>query len=224
MSRTIAIGDIHGCAKTLISLLEKLNIDQEDTIIFLGDYIDRGPNSAGVIHTILALQQRNYRLRTLRGNHEQMFLDSEDGFTQFQHFVQYGGDRTLESFDVDFLNELPTEYQKFFEKTELYYQSDDYIFVHAGLNFNNADLLQDTEAMLWIRGFADHQPSLQNKLMIHGHTPKPLDYILAQKGNCINLDGGCVYAGEEKGYGYLVAFICETREFVWVENCEEEIK
>jgi serine/threonine protein phosphatase 1 len=220
MARTIAIGDIHGCAKTFIALLEKLDIETVDTIVLLGDYIDRGPSSKGVIHIIFSLQDNGFNVITLRGNHEQMLIDSEQGFVQFSHFVKYGGDTTLESFDCDFLNEMPQRHQDFFNNTQLFFEKDDFIFVHAGLNFNNENIMEDTEAMLWERGFGDVQPKLQQKKMIHGHTPKKLEYIINQTGNCINIDGGCVYDKEEKGYGYLVAYICETNEFVSIKYCE----
>jgi serine/threonine protein phosphatase 1 len=219
MPRTIAIGDIHGCAKTLMALLEKLEITLEDKIYFLGDYIDRGPDTKSVIHTLLALQELKYQVFFLRGNHEEMMFDSEYGFTNFSHWIQYGGDATLESMQVDFFNEMPKDYQDFFEKTHLYIETDKYIFVHAGLNFTNENIFEDKEAMLWIRGFNNQQPKLNNKILVHGHTPKPLAEILKQSGNCINIDGGCVYKNKV-GYGNLVALILDTMEYVYVPYCE----
>jgi serine/threonine protein phosphatase 1 len=221
MPRTIAIGDIHGCAKTFFTLLEKLDLQDDDELVLLGDYIDRGPDSKGVIHTIMALQQNDYDVKVLRGNHEEMLFISETGFTNFSAWIGNGGDATLESFDKDFFHEMDEEYQAFFKATEFFYQKDNFVFVHAGLNFGVDNIYEDKEAMLWVRGFADHQPKLGNKIMIHGHTPKPITDIINQKGNCINLDAGCVYIKEGNGYGYLVAFVCETKEFVWVKNCEE---
>ena len=94
------------------------------------------------------------------------------------------------------------------------------MFAHAGLNFEIEDIFEDEAAMLWIRGFEEIQPKLGTKLLIYGHTPKPLANILTQKGNCINLDGGCVFAGKSEGMGYLVALVLETKEFIYVQNCE----
>jgi serine/threonine protein phosphatase 1 len=219
--RTIAFGDIHGCAKTLIALLEKLDVSTDDKLIFLGDYIDRGPNNKGVIICLMALIQNGYDVVTLRGNHEQMFIDSENGFLAFSTFVNNGGDKTLTNFGSDFFNELPKDFQDFFLKTTFYYETDTHIFAHAGLNFGNLDLFEDKEAMLWARGFRAQQPALGTRKLIHGHTPIPFEKLLAQDGNCINIDNGCVFAGEEKGYGNLVAYICETNEYVMVANCEE---
>src|SRR5436190_4191878 len=101
MPRIFAIGDIHGCALTLEKLLlHELQINRHDEIYFLGDYIDRGPRSREVIDLILALQKENYGVRTLRGNHEQLFIDSEKDFTQFENWLGNGGRRTLESFGI----------------------------------------------------------------------------------------------------------------------------
>jgi serine/threonine protein phosphatase 1 len=222
MKRTIAIGDIHGCAKTFFALIEKLDISEEDEIILLGDYIDRGPDSKGVINTIMALIENDYNIKCLLGNHEEIMFVSETGFYPFSTWITNGGDATLENFEVDFFNEMPKAYQDFFKACLYYYETDKYIFVHAGLNFANENIFEDKEAMLWIRRFADNQPKLGNKIMIHGHTPKPLQEILNQKGNCINIDGGCVYIKEKQtGLGNLVAIILETMEYVWVENQEE---
>ncbi len=218
MKRTIAIGDIHGCASTLLALIHKLELTLDDEIYFLGDYIDRGPNTKGVIHTILALQQMGYHIHTLRGNHEELMMDSELGFFNFNTWIQNGGEQTLDNIGVDFFNEMPKAYQDFFENTKLYIENDKYIFVHAGLNFELEDIYSDKEAMLWVRGFEPLQPKLKDKILIHGHTPTPLVHILSQKGNCYNIDGGCVYH-YKPGYGYLVALVLETMQYVYVPYC-----
>jgi serine/threonine protein phosphatase 1 len=219
-TRTIAFGDIHGCAKSLLALLEKLNVSTEDTLIFLGDYIDRGPNSKGVVICIMALIENGFNVITLRGNHEQMFMDSEYGFLAFNNFIQNGGDKTLENLGQDFFHELPQHFQEFFTNTKHFYETGTHIFVHAGLNFDNEDIFADEEAMLWTRGFSNQQEKLGSRKLVHGHTPIPLKDLLNQKGNCINIDNGCVYKGKAEGFGNLVAYICETGEYVYVEYCE----
>jgi serine/threonine protein phosphatase 1 len=92
--------------------------------------------------------------------------------------------------------------------------------VQAGLNFNNDDILADQDAMMWERGFDNFQSKLGNKILVHGHTPISLTQVLTQKGNCINIDNGCVYDKLEKGYGNLVAYICETGEYEYVPKCD----
>src|ERR1043166_1837589 len=101
MSRIFAIGDVHGCAKTLQKLLsEELHLEKDDDIYFLGDYIDRGPASKEVIDVILNLKNENFRIHTMRRNHEQMFIDSEKSIDHFYNWIKNGGMRTLESFGI----------------------------------------------------------------------------------------------------------------------------
>ena len=220
MGRIFAIGDIHGCCNTFKVLLrDKIRIQKEDSIYCVGDYIDRGPDSKGVIDHILQLKEDGYQVYTLRGNHEQMILDAPGDDFSLQMWLNNGGKQTLKSFGVHHVEEIPSLYVSFFSKTELFIHTGDHIFVHAGLNFQHTDIFQDQHAMLWIRTYNDHQPLLQNMILIHGHTPQTLEYILAQNGNCINIDGGCVYNGDGV-YGNLVALNVMEKKFVWVENCD----
>lgn len=218
MQRIIAIGDVHGCNNAFQKMLfEELQVTKEDAIYLVGDYIDRGPDSKGVIDTILSLQEKGFQMHTLRGNHEEMMMNSLIDKTLFARWEKNGGAETLESFHINSYSEMPEKYFQFFDDTKYYFDTGDYIFVHAGLNFNLENILEDREAMLWIRNYNPEQPALKNKLLVHGHTPKPLEYILTQKGNCINIDAGCVYTDEE-GYGNLVAIILPQKEFVVVSN------
>src|SRR4051812_26027312 len=115
MSRTFAIGDVHGCALTLKELLlDELKIEKQDEIYFLGDYIDRGSRSKEVIDFILGLKKENYKINTLRGNHEQLFIDSDESFSDFDNWIRNGGIATLESFGISRFNELNDEYKSFF--------------------------------------------------------------------------------------------------------------
>ncbi len=220
MERTFAIGDIHGCSKTFEKLLfHKIQLQKTDQIFCIGDYIDRGENSKGVIDLILQLRQDGYSVSTLRGNHEQMLLDCLIDPTAYDLWVRNGGAQTLQSFRINTLETLPGKYISFFIETEFYIETEQYIFVHAGLNFRRKNIFEDKEAMLWIRDFSSRQPALENRLLIHGHTPKSLKYILNQKGNCIDIDGGCVY-NYLPPFGNLVALDLNERRFIWEENCE----
>jgi serine/threonine protein phosphatase 1 len=220
MERTFAIGDIHGCSKTFEKLLfEKIKIEKTDQIYCIGDYIDRGKSSKAVIDLVLQLRQEGYTILTLRGNHEQMLLDSLIDEETFDVWLENGGGYTLQSFGTDSVGNLPTKYLSFFRETEFYFETENYIFAHAGLNFHNKNIFQDKAAMLWIRDFSSYQPALKNKLLIHGHTPKSLKYILNQKGNCIDIDGGCVYNYLPR-FGNLVAIDLNERKFICEENCE----
>ncbi len=218
MPRKIVIGDIHGCNKTFTNLLfDKLDINQTDEIYLLGDYIDRGPDSLGVINTILALRENGYQVSSIRGNHEQLMMDSANNVTAFFQWLFNGGEATLDNFNVRRYQDIPDVYKDFFQSTKLYIELEGHILAHAGLKFNKLDLFSDQDFMLWGRGFKSFQPKLGNKLFIHGHTPKPLDYILNQKGNCYNLDGGCVFGNRRKGMGYLVALILDEMKFVYTK-------
>ncbi|MEO5990177.1 MAG: metallophosphoesterase family protein [Ferruginibacter sp.] len=220
MNRTFAIGDIHGCCETFKKLLlANLNIDKTDEIYFLGDYIDRGEDSKGVIDVILKLRSEGYQIHTLRGNHEQLLLDSMIDEDEMKTWLKNGGNKTLQSFGIKSPNELPEKYLSFFKETEFYIEKGEYIFVHAGLNFDAEDIFEDKEAMLWIRDYEDFEPALGNRILIHGHTPVSLDYILNQKGNCINIDGGCVYP-QHNGMGNLIAYDLKKRDFIVEKNCE----
>lgn len=220
MERSFAIGDIHGCSKTFKKLLlDKLKIRKTDTIYCIGDYIDRGNDSKGVIDFILTLRGEGYQIETLRGNHEQMLLNSFSNGSDLDLWLQNGGTATLCSFGIKALSELPPAYLSFFLETKYYIRIKNYILVHAGLNFEEENIFEDKDAMLWIRGFNPVQPVLKDQLLIHGHTPKPLGYILGQKGNCINIDSGCVYK-DRNSLGNLMAFYLEEKKFIFEKNVE----
>lgn len=220
MERIFAIGDIHGCSKTFEKLLnEKIQINKEDQIFCVGDYIDRGDDSKGVIDIILRFRNEGYHIYTLRGNHEQMMLDAANDKKAMNLWLGNGGKNTLKSFGIKSPDDLLPEYRSFINETEFYLQKYNYIFVHAGLNFRKQNIFEDKQAMLWERDFFPQQPALEDRIMIHGHTPIPLTFILKQKGNCINIDGGCVYTNRPH-FGNLVAIDCNKREFFIEPNCE----
>lgn len=218
MERIFAIGDIHGCNEAFQKMLfDEIKIKKEDTIYCIGDYIDRGPDSKGVAETIISLRQQGFQIHTLRGNHEQMMMDSERDEMDTNLWLRNGGDTTLKSFTADSYSSIEEQYRAFYEETKYFICNDDYIFVHAGLNFWKEDIFEDKDAMLWTRDFYPQQKSLGNKILIHGHTPQPLHYILKQKGNCINIDGGCVY-NDRKNLGNLIAIALPEKDVIVVNN------
>lgn len=218
MERIFAIGDIHGCKQAFQRMLfDGIKITQTDTIYCIGDYVDRGPDSKGVIDMIISLKQKGFHIHALRGNHEQMMMDSERSEMDKKLWLSNGGAATLQSFRAGSYSTIATEYRAFFESTEFYISTGDYVFVHAGLNFQKADIFEDKDAMLWTRDFYPLQKILGNKLLVHGHTPKPLSYILHQDGNCINIDGGCVYSAWWD-LGNLVAVSLPGKKFIVIDN------
>ena len=220
MGRIFAIGDIHGCKRTFQKLLQEMRIRKADTIYCIGDYIDRGPDSKGVIDHILELRKKGYQIRTLRGNHEQMMMDSAHDRQAHLDWYINGGDTTLKSFGVSGYKDFAPEYKNFFNHTRLCFQSHPFIFVHAGLNFKRADIFEDKNAMLWIRDFYLDKVKLGDRIIIHGHTPMPLEEIVnPERENIYNLDAGCVYINRP-GHGYLVALNLTDGEWLAAKNCE----
>jgi serine/threonine protein phosphatase 1 len=222
MSRIIAIGDIHGCNKTLRQLvLNEISLRQDDELVFIGDYVDRGPDSKGVVDFILDLKAKGYRMHTLRGNHEQLMLESMMDLESIQLWHINGGRQTLESFGVNSFSQLEEKYKQFFLNTEHFWATDQYVFVHAGLDFGRDDPFENKEAMLWIRDFQMYPERIGGRKIIHGHTPMHADLIPKQKeSNIIDIDGGCVYKSRP-GYGVLFALCLPEMRFVGITNIDE---
>ncbi len=219
--RIFAIGDIHGCCKTFKHLItEKLCIQKSDIVYCVGDYIDRGKDSRGVVDLILELRVKGYQIHTLRGNHEQMMMDSVQDDFLFEHWIRNGGRETLKSFGVRSYSKMNDEYKDFFTNTKFFILSGEYIFVHAGLNLKTNDPFEDKESMLWIRDFPIDHNKLSGRTIIHGHTPLEINYILNQELNgAVNIDGGCVYT-KHKGLGNLVALNLTDKKFIYVNNLD----
>ncbi|MDP4240736.1 MAG: metallophosphoesterase family protein, partial [Bacteroidota bacterium] len=206
--RMFAIGDIHGCFDTLRTLVEqKIRIKKNDQIIFLGDYIDRGPHSKEVIDYILDLQSNGFNIRALIGNHEAMLLNALDRTERLWAWLQNGAEETLKSFGIRSLKDLGPKYITFFRNLNYYFAIDQFLFVHAGFNDKATNPFDDKYSMVWTRNEHYEHPSLKDKIIVHGHTPIPVEKCrerLQMNRKVINIDTGCVYA-EYPGYGKLTA-------------------
>jgi serine/threonine protein phosphatase 1 len=204
----IAIGDIHGLAKTLEQLLARL--PKEGVLVFLGDYIDRGPSSKDVVSLLLALEKERECV-FLRGNHEAMALDALDGDLEAQiAWQRNGGLQTLASYDDD----IPGDHLDFLRRTRPYYTTDQYIFVHAGLLPDREPDEIEPAQMWWMR-----EPFLSSehdwgRLVIHGHTPTGSSRPDVRP-NRINLDTGAVFGGK------LTAMLLPRRRFIAVRAREK---
>jgi len=197
MERIFAVGDIHGCLDKLIELMDTVDIDPDkDTLVFIGDYIDRGTESKGVIDYLVELAGRNGRVVFLKGNHEQM-LEFYLNETDKLWFLANGGQETLDSY----LREdtpagaslIPRAHLDFFENLRPCYETEAYIFVHAGLKANIPFAKQDEWDMLWIRDdfiFSDFD---FGKVVVFGHTPFYEPMVLDNK---IGIDTGAVYGNK----------------------------
>lgn len=220
-SRLFAIGDVHGCALTLKHLLFGLiHLKSGDEIIFLGDLIDRGPDTKGVLDEILFLKNNGVKVRILRGNHEEIMLNAFESNKHHDFWKKVGGEEVLESFGVDSIMDIPDEYIELIDSSVNILFIDDWIFVHAGLNFDLIDPFSDEHSMRWIRQMPTKTKFLGNRMLIHGHTPEPYEKIIYQKGPIINLDAGCVFT-EREGLGRLAALELHSMQFYSALNCEE---
>ncbi len=191
MGKIFAVGDIHGCDLQLQELMKKLEIDyHEDTLVFVGDYIDRGDGSYNVVDYLAKLRKQHDNIVFLKGNHEEMlfnYLSGQDEIT----FLFNGGDKTLKQYtDENGDLAIPQDHLDFFNCLQLYYETDDYIFVHAGLRDGVPLEQQKPDDLLWIRKSFINSDYDFGKTVIFGHTPFPEIMI---QDNKIGIDTGAVY-------------------------------
>ena len=193
-----AIGDVHGRLDLLDVLLKKIAQDSAATgaeekpvVVFLGDYVDRGPGSRGVIECVMGLKTLpGIELRALKGNHEQAMLAFLDDPEYGPAWLQNGGAATLASYGVaapqtriqtdgweqareKFAEALPADHLQFLRDLELYVEYGDYVFVHAGLRPGVPIARQTEQDMLWIRYEFIQERRPFEKVVVHGHTPEP---------------------------------------------------
>jgi serine/threonine protein phosphatase 1 len=208
MKRLFAIGDIHGCFDSLLELVEnQIQLDKNDKLVLLGDYIDRGNKSKEVIDYIIDLQENGFDIISLIGNHELILLETLEDEKNKPKWIQNGGGETLKSFGIDSIKEISAKYFEFFKNLQSYYSFEEFLFVHAGFNDKILNPFQDTYSMIWESQVAYSNPLLVGKTIIHGHRPITIDFCKNQindKQQVINIDTGCVYK-EKIGYGKLTA-------------------
>lgn len=224
MSRKFVISDVHGCAKSLKKLVEdSLQLSKEDELYLLGDFIDRGPDPKGVIDYIMDLKAKAYQVFTSRGNHEEMMINSILENDGLDLWLLNGGTSTLASFNLDWVSDVPDKYLEFIGRLEYYFEVDNYILVHAGLNFELKDPLTIGKDMLWARWWYDHidHEWLNGRYIIHGHTPIQENSIRSMRDNIdhlkvLDIDNGCYYH-PRKGLGQLCAFELNSKELFFQE-------
>jgi serine/threonine protein phosphatase 1 len=197
MERMFAVGDIHGCLDKLVSLMDIIDVDlKKETLVFMGDYIDRGPHAKEVVDYLIDVARGGNRVVFLKGNHELMlqnYLSGEDKLS----FLYNGGEATLRSYmkagGLNEANLIPPEHLEFFDNLRLYYETENYIFVHGGLKANIPLEHQDEWDMLWLRDEFIYSDFDFGKLVIFGHTPFREPLILDNK---IGIDTGAVYGNK----------------------------
>ncbi len=221
--RVYAIGDVHGMARRLVAMHETISADlaarpcAATLVLHIGDYIDRGPDSAGVLARLAAgIRIGGAETVCLCGNHEWMalrvLLGGDDEAAEL--WRMNGADATLRSWRIDpdspprkWAKAVPEEHLRFLQALRLSHREDGYLFVHAGLRPGVALADQDDEDLVWIR-----EPFLSctgnfGVVVVHGHTPAKAPVVRATR---IGIDTGAVYGGpltaavlEEDRIGFL---------------------
>lgn len=176
MNRILAIGDIHGCLTALETLLAAVKPDATDTVVTLGDYVDRGANSCGVLDRLLALAGET-NLVALRGNHDLMMLEArESAAYRNQWMMGVGGDATVASYNGS-LDNVPPAHWQFLTNTVPYHQTATHLFVHAGLEPHTPLDKQTAETLFWRKLF-DPAPHPSGKTVVVGHTSQKSGTLL----------------------------------------------
>lgn len=190
--RLIAIGDIHGCLDKLKIILEAIDPQKDDTFVFLGDLVNRGPDSKGVIDEVMSLSEKS-TVHCVMGNHEEMILAAfTGGPSEHKFWCKFGGIETLASYGVSFAKDIPRDHLKFIAYCHEYLESDDYIFVHAGCKFDQPLSENTSDVLRWDK-LSESEPHISGKTVVCGHT---VHKQILDLGHLICIDTGCgVWAG-----------------------------
>jgi serine/threonine protein phosphatase 1 len=214
-ARTIAIGDIHGCRLALDTLLEAILPGPQDTLIFLGDYIDRGPQSREVLERILELEQQCC-VKPLLGNHELMMIRAFEDYSQVLFWLENGGQATLDSYGGDPAN-VPPSHHAFLKRCLAYWENETHFFVHA--NYDPFRPLEEQSEFMrhWTHLTMHLPPPHQNgKRAVVGHTPQRSREIL-NLDHLTCIDTHCV------GEGWLTALDVDSDQ-IWQANRRGELR
>ena len=216
--RTIAIGDIHGCSKALAALVEAIRPTQQDTLIFLGDYIDRGPDSRGVLEQVIALAGR-CSVVPLRGNHEELLLAALEGQSELDFWLKFGGLAALASYGysggrgirpADLRALIPAEHLAFIKGCRDYHETAQHFFVHAYYGPHLPLHQQRGGGLRWASLPAVPARHCSGKVAVVGHTPQKNGEVL-DLGFLQCIDTFC------HGGGWLTALEVNTGK-VWQAN------
>ncbi len=199
--RLFAIGDIHGCPDELGAILKTIAPAHGDTVVFVGDYVDRGPSARDVIETLLALAEGPAETVFLKGNHEDMML-SFMGFPGHygESFLFNGGAQTLESYGIgeralaETPEMLPAAHLEFLKTLATSYYRPPFLFVHAGIQPTRQLEEQNVEDMLWIRQEFIFNAHSLGATVVFGHTP--MRTVMVDLPYKLGIDTGLVYGGK----------------------------
>jgi serine/threonine protein phosphatase 1 len=237
MPKRWVIPDVHGYVKTVQSLVgDLIKPMRSDELYFLGDYVDRGPDSKGVIDFIRSLEKEKYNVTALKGNHEDFMVELYDaekksrsawwhnfGNRKHKAWMEIGGKPTLASFGVHHIKDIPEEYIEWMRNLTYFVTLEGFVLVHAGLNFKNDDPFEDKRAMLWLRDYPIIPEKIGGRRIIHGHVPVNMELITMAIRNriykFIDIDNGPYMSGKE-GFGNMVALELNSMEMVIQYNMD----
>lgn len=231
--RIIAIGDVHGCAETLKTLIiEKIRPTSSDTLIFLGDLIDRGPKSKEVLDFIFSLENTENNVIRILGNHEEYLIKTWERRQKKHLFAdkierqwfKVGAAATLRSFDVTNVRDIPAYYITKIKEARKLFITNDFVFVHAGLDFTQDDPFLAEDVMTTIRNFSVRREKIGGRRVIHGHMPVNMELIRISIDNqnlgFIDIDNGVNF--NKKDFGNLVAYDTTNNEVFVQRNIDRQ--
>jgi serine/threonine protein phosphatase 1 len=216
LGRIWAIGDIHGCSTALRALMAAIDPRPEDTVVVLGDFIDCGPDSKGVVEHLIALGNR-CQLICLLGDHEEMLLNALESKSEFRYWFKLGGKQTLRSYsdwltDVDV---IPPEHVRFIRNCRDYYETETHVFVHANCNPSLPISLTSATKLRWeLLDLSQVQAHQSRKTVVVGHTPQVSGEVL-DLGFLVCIDTDCFRGG------WLTALEVVSREIVRANQAGE---
>lgn len=230
MPRHLAIGDIHGCFDALRRLGDAVGFQNDDVIVTLGDYCNRGPNTCAVLDWLIHIDG-SHRLVPLRGNHDIMMVNARDSESEYRKWLDVGGDATLRSYapfdgDPGSMADIPDRHWQFLTDRLLpYFESDTHFFVHANA-YPEIPLIEQPDFMLYWEQFNDPPRHESGKTMICGHTSQKSGFPVSNRhavcldtwacGNgwlsCLHVESGMIWQANERG---------ETRQ-MWLDELPAE--
>lgn len=211
--RTFVMSDIHGNNELFRKALKHVVFKKADKLIILGDLIDRGKDSKGVLDTVLLMIESGLNVECLMGNHERMFLDAKLNSDNLNQWLFNGGDKTLASFLTSSIEKIPQKYFEFINSFKYYKEIDNYILVHAALNMQIENPYSDLITLIWEREPIKYlnKEWLGNRKIIHGHSPKSQNIItksIVENEQIICIDNGTFL--KKDNYGSLCIFQLEN--------------
>lgn len=215
--RRLVISDIHGCSRTFKKLLEKVGLTKEDQLFILGDAINKGPNSNKVLNRIINLQAKGFGVFYLRGNHEQIILNSKNKTVGQRKRILKSAE-ALNLLEGKVINPI---YLELLKNSYHFIETENYFLVHAGFNEKENTFI-DKKAMLQSRNLEYNKALFKNKKIIIGHTPQALEKIqktISKEKRVICIDNGCVHFNTE-GQGNLLCFNLDKNEVYRQKYCE----